>query len=567
MNFLQQLDEAANIPLDQLKDKMKKDSRVKMVFQRSLNVDEIKNVDEFIRTLRYYLFSNPYVREYIQKRGDARDLSKFWWSNMDKSLKPGVELRQYTIDQLQGAIKLLFKDVGFVQKQDISSKALDNFHDWYQRSRLQLPTYTAREIGSLELRPKAAVRLFRGFLFDERSLKNEVGDLFGGEGLKFLKSVRDGTRIVDLSFDNHTVWTTDKNAAIRVALYGAQDTWRTIDDNTPRKIEKYRGVLGFVVSTLADPSEVLVDLSQTKQAMGWPPENSSAAKSMVLNPGKFTCRLVHKFTPEGEEDPVPSKSEDDVDLSHVKSQLSLLAKILKLPFPEIRFEGVDRGSWSPEIMSQVAILIRPDVQDFITKLIPKMVAVYDKHFSHLDIKKLASQAGENSSTYNAIMKMHELFSQSLLHKKHADPSASRSSRRHDGPVQFKDVIDAEDFLTAEPDYQNSKLRDAAFHIANQKRWTSWNINGVFPGFAKIADPNFKPSEKIHLLGWKDQKVLVDKAMDGFYQTIGKAKPESYAEQAKEFVEVLNKANVVSQSARFLQKLKLIAQSVDLPADT
>lgn len=555
MKFLQQLDEAANIPVEQLKDKMKKDPRVKMVFQRELNVDELKSPDDFIRTLRYYLFSNPQVRAYVDKRADVRNIGRYSWQWMDKTLRPGVELKQDTLITLMSIIKDLFKDVGQFQKQDVSTTAVENFHDWYQRQRTQLHTYSARELDSLGLKPSKAVRLYRGFLFNERSFEERSGLMSGGEAIEFLRSIREGTRVIDLKFDKHSVWTTDKDEAIKRAI--GLDKWAKLTGETERKVQRYQGLLGFVVSTLAQPKDVLLDLSQTKPVLNWPGEGSADARAMVLKPGDYLSRVVHKFTPEGEED--PTAKSDDADLDSVKSQLSLLGRILKLPFPTITFTGVDRNAWSPEAMSQVGILLKPEVQEATIKLLKQVTSYYNKHLAKVDVKKVASQAGENSATFAALKEIHELFSTSFRHQSFPLEKGRRGAY---GSKDLKDMENFEELLTAQPDSENFKLADAASHIASQKRWTDWRIGSVFRGFAKIADPSYTPPDKIHLSGWKVQKVLVDKAMDGFYTAIGKTKPESYAEQAKEFVQVLNKANAVAQSVHILQKLKAAAQSVD-----
>ncbi len=560
MNFLQQLDEAANIPLDQLKDKMKKDPRVKQVFQRSLNVDEIKDPDTFIRTLRYYLFSNPHVRAHIERRGDARDVSRHWWKNVTNNLRPGTPIKQTDIDYLMDLVKFLFKDFNQLQKNDLSSRAVETFHEWYRRGLNQLASYTAREFNSLNLRPDVPVRLYRGFMFDERSFRNEGGFLSNGQGLKFLRSIREGTRVANLEFENHTIWTTDKEQALRVALFGANNSWEKVDDSTPRQIRKHSGVLSFVVSTLAKPSDIMVDLSRTQEALGWP-STGPDVNVMVLNPGTYTCRLVHKFTPDGEEDPSVAKKEDDADLDSIKSQLSLLGRVLKLPWPQIEFRGTDIGAAS-KIVGQVGVLVDPETGSLAVRLMKQVISFYRKHLQDVDPKKLASQAGDNSKVYQALVKIHELFNGYIYHAKAADPSSSNRASRLAGTIRFKDVENADDLLTARPDHNNTRLRDAVAHIVGQKRWTNSTITSVFSGFARLGDPNYKVPDKIHLAGWAQQKVLVDKAMDGFYATIGKPKPSSYTEQAKDFASVLDRANVVAQSVRFLQELKAAAQSVD-----
>lgn len=556
MNFLQQLDEAASIPLDQLKDKMKKDPRVKLIFTRSPQLDQIKDKAEFIKTLRYYVFSNPQVRAHIEKRADRRDVSKHWWKQFS-TMKPTDQLTQMQLEWISMLVKDLIKDAAYVAKGDISSRAFEAFNKWFHSSsEYQLDTYTTREIDSLDLKPTSAVTLYRGVLFDERSLRSS--DFSNSEGLKFLKSVREGTRVVDLKYDHATRWTTNKNDALVMALYGPSESWRKGEDIEEKKVAKYRGVLGFVVSTLATPDDILVEMKQLEPIYNWPTKTSGGYNSVVLKPGKFLSRIVGKYTPEGEEDPIPKKDDDEPDLSVLKNLLTLFGKILKLPFPEISFDGFSRLTHDPKVMSEMGLLLEPGVKERLSKLMTASLNYYKKHLEKLDPKKLTSQAAAEPQTFSALQDIHELFGQYITHKRYANPNAMRRQEREAAAVSIKDLRSADDVFDAK--YFEQDLASAAGIVTLQKRFTAWNSASFFVGFAKLADPNYKVPEKIHLEGWKVQKELVDRGVRGFFMAAHEPMPETPAEQAKEMMRIGREVLSLAWVAKFLQQLKSIALS-------
>lgn len=555
MNFLQQLDEAANIPLDQLKDKMKKDPRVKMVFQKALNVEELKDPVEFAKTIHYYIFNNQQVRAYVAKRGDRRDVSKNWFIRMAKSSNPTQKLTQMELEWLQSLVKELFKDATYVQKKDLSKRGHDNLMSFYNDLNRTLDAYTAREVESLGFKGDGPVTLYRGLLFDDRSLRAE--DRFGyGEGLKFLKSVRQGKRTVDLNYEDHTVWTKDKKRAMLQALFGSESSWRSEDNLKDGKIEKYKGKIAFVISTLASPDDIVIDFAEYSKAHGWPPANQAGHSSVILKPGHRLARIVSRHSQEGEEDPI--SRDETSDLGDIKELLTMFGRILKLPFPEIEYQDMSRYTHDPAIMGQIKILIDPDVQAKIAKLLNSTINFYQKHIKDLDFTKLADQAGANSETYNALRKIVDLFDGFIRHKAFANPNASRAHERQMGTAHIRDLTSGDQMLSAH--VVDNQAVDAAAALANQKRWTNWNISHVWKGLAKIVDPNAKYPEKLHLEGWKVQKPAVDAGIKGFYQVIGKPMPDSPAEQAKEFVQIANEASKVATAARFLQQVREAALS-------
>lgn len=554
MNFLQQLNEAANIPLDQLKDRMKKDPRVKMVFQRDLQLDQLKDPVEFAKTIHFYIFNNPQVRAYIEKRADRRDVSKHWFKRMANSSNPTQKLTQNEIVWLQDLVKGLFKDVTYVQKKDISKRGYENLMMFFNGTHNILDAYAAKEVESLDMKPGGPVTLYRGLLFDDFSLR--TGDRFGyGAGLKFLAAVRKGKRTVDLDYGNHTIWTKDKKRALAQALYGSDAPWHNPDSIKDPKIEKHRGKMAFVISTLAGPDDVVVDLSEFSKVYNWPPKNQTGYSAVILKPGKRLARIVSKYTQEGEEDPI---SQDETeDLGDIEQLLTMFGRILKLPM-EIEYEGLSRFTHDPDIMKQVGVLIDPAFKERLAKLLNSTVSFYQKHLKDLDLTKLAQQSGKHKATYAALRTIADSFDGFVRHEDYGDPNALRLRDRQAGTPYIRDLKKGEDMLTAfSPEMM---AEDVAKVIAAQKRWTDRKISSAIRGYAKVADPNLTFPEKVHLSGWAVQKPLLDAAVDGFYQVVGKPKPASHVEQAKDFLSVSNEAAIVARAAHFLQLVRTAALS-------
>ena len=550
MNFLQQLNEAANIPLDELKKKMQKDPRVKMVFQRGLKVDELKDPVEFAKTIHFYLFNNPQVRAYIQKRGDRRDVTKGWASKIANLVNPTKKFSQFDLDWLVMFVKELFRDLAYVQKQDISKRGFEGLMAFYDGSRNTLDAYSAREIDSLGFKPSGPITLYKGLLFDEKSFKSE--NYFGyGEGLKFLKSIREGKRTVDLNYEDYTIWTTDKDLALLQALYGSESSWRKKEDAKEGKIGRHKGKLAFVISTLASPDDIVVEMSKFSEKYGHPTPSQTGYHSVVIKPGKRLARVVSKHTPEGEEDPI---SQDEThDLADIQQLLTMFGRILKLPVTNLKYEDMSRFTHDHEAMRQLAVLNDPNVKEKVGKLLNSAVSFYQKHLKDIDLTEVSNQVGKHSSTFTALQKIHDVFKTSILHKDYADPNSSRKLEREHGSVYIRDLKSGDQILSA--GFVDTKAEDAARVIASQKRWTEWRINGVWRGLAEIGNPSLSWKDKLHLEGWKVQKPFVDAAMDGFYKVMGMPKPESHTEQAKDFLKATVTAQRVARGLNFLQRIQ------------
>lgn len=557
MSLIQRLEEASTIPVEQLKDKMKKDPRVKVLFTREPQLDQIKDVPELIRTLRFYVFSNPEVRKYIENRADRRDISKHWWKRMSAT-KPTDPLKQSDIEYLSILVKGLFKDAEYVAKKDLSKRAFEAISEFVMSGKTYaLDTYAQREINSLNLKPSKPITVYRGISFSSAALKIEGTGV--GAGLRFLQAVRKGTRTVDFETDEPTRWTTNKEEALEHALYGKGGGWRKNDDSG--KVARYDRLLAFVVSTLASPDDIIVQLSELSKSGGWPAQSDTGAyTAVILHPGKHVLRIISKHDTTGHLDPVATAGEDSPQLADIKQSLSFFGKILKLPVPEIKFEDFSRFTYSPEIMSQLGVLNDPEVAPKLEKLFGTVVRYYQKNLKDIDVKTLADQAGDEASTFKALSDISELFNRNVRHSRFANPEGRDRASRAAGYREVRALEDPSLVMSAL--HLDSDLVSIARIVKEQKRFTDWRTGGVFVGLAKIANPSFTPGDKIHLTGWANQKKMVDLAVKGFFAAVGEPVPDTPTEQAARMLELGRRAIQVSWVARFLQDVKAAASSVD-----
>lgn len=559
MNFLQQLDEAASIPVDQLRAKMMKDPRVKKIFARDLNVDEIPDHDEFIKTLRYYVFSNPKVREYIADRGEKREFSGLSLKSFGRSWLPGKKLTQSDLDWFRTVIKSLFKDQEYLQKVSLSTRTLDNIYDWYNVGRNQLDAYTARELMSLPLRPTKPITVYRAFVFRERDMRSD--GMSNAQGLNFLKSIRAGTRVIDLQLDEATSWSKDRNDEIAKIVHGRDASWKGYKEGDSKAIARHQGDLAFLVSTLASPDDIIVDFGMLSKASksGWPSEDNSAHSVVVLNPGKHVCRVASKHTQKGEEDPIARKDEDGPDLDDIREDLTLLSRIIKLPVPEVKLEGFERNKHDPKAMEQIALFTNPDVQEKLFKLFKQVHSYYMSKLDPIDLVKLADQvAGADPAPYDALKKLNDVFDDYVSHVSWRDPERRKMTY---GTKKVRELEDTELMKTAVPPNLGN-LEYMATMVKTRKRTQDWRVAQSWEGLAIAADPNFDLPNKLERAGWAQQEKVVNLAMRGFYKILGRPMPDDFEQQAKDLVSTMKEAETYAQIARFLGKVKKAAGSAD-----
>jgi hypothetical protein len=237
MDLIQTLQEASGHPIDDLKKVMSKDKRVKAIFQKHLDLDDIENKGEFLNTVKFFLLNNRNVLKFVEDRDYIKDLSKNTLKKL-REIRP-AELSQKHIDDLLEFTNALFREHGHVERSGMSPKTRKEILDWVNANGryFDLTTATRKELQSLpNIRPTRPILLYRGLLFsagDLRERKRYDGQLEVGNGLKFLRSVREGTRVVDLEWDRASSWTTSKQTAMQFARFGPAQRASAITHTSP----------------------------------------------------------------------------------------------------------------------------------------------------------------------------------------------------------------------------------------------------------------------------------------------------------------------------------------------
>jgi hypothetical protein len=541
MKLISYLQEAADTPLADLRAALKKDKRVNKIFTKNLQFDEIINPVEFLQTLRFYVLNNRHVIEFVNARnGVSSNLSK-WSLKLARELRP-ADLNQRWIDALQDLVSNILRDNTTVSNTTISRKTLDSLSDFVENHRTwALSALNVKELeGFPSLRPDHAIRLYRGLNFDSTSFEESTsaynGKLQVGSGLKFLRSIREGTRVADLTWDSLTTWVTTKEEAIAIAFHGEDGKWR--NDNS-----KLHGAMGFVISTLARPEQIVVDTSRV--------EKFSAPHAVVLREGSYTCRVLHKYTKEGEVDPTEKPSNSSALVNAVES-LEMFGHIFKPPFTYPSFSKFNLSSWNQSKIDSFKQLIEPNAKEKIAKSFDILRNFYNAYLLGITKEQLSNLAADShyDSVSAAAKKIVHLMQveephPTLQDDKYGRPRKVWMSRYDLTGAEFADSNKPSSLIALKP------------FITKPVRFTQWNISGLVNAMLRMGGNN--DFDKLHLAAGKVQQKQIDIAIAGFFSVIGEPQPATRQEAANKIEKYVAEAE---QNSRVLSVLWDVREALD-----
>jgi hypothetical protein len=157
-----------------------------------------------------------------------------------------------------------------------------------------------------DIRPSSPVLLYRGLLFKEGY---QMGELASNENERkyaermhnkhksarvFIDAMRAGRIDVNMNYPTASSWTTSKTIAERFASKNAASSQHLAMLNWLRQKGAIDGELGIVISTLARPSDIIVDLSKI-ELYGMHGNESE----MILMPGTKKVRIAKLMTADG----------------------------------------------------------------------------------------------------------------------------------------------------------------------------------------------------------------------------------------------------------------------------
>jgi hypothetical protein len=525
MQLIAQLNEASDVSLADLKKVLQKDPRVKQVFTKNLQLDEIKDPVEFVKTLRYHLLNNRNVLAFVGSIGNrtatpprpgvagsrspgSQRLGAWDLSSIRKILPD--HLTQQGVVDIQEFVSNLFRDVTSVTNLTITGDTMSTLWQWLSGAkgyRGDLSYHAVRELLTFPaVRPEGPVRLYKGLAFYESSLKEKdtgYGTMEVGEGLKFLRSVRQGKRVVDIDNAFATIWTRSKEQAQRDAF--SDNSWE-------QKNPKIKGELGFVISVLAKPSDIVVDTDM----LG--PKVKHDPAVVVLKAGKYTSRIVHKWTPEGEVDPNEKPADAPTE---VADSLMMFARIFKLPYPDPEFTSMDRGGDSPARKASFLELIKPEATAKITKAYDVLREFYNKFIKDVPESQMNSLAADPEYGKAALVakELHEFMANTKPHPTMPDERYSASKGR-------KKYVPRHE-LTGQELWDGTtsfSAREAVGPMVSPVRYTDWNTSNKINDIASMAGlPRIKDA---HRASGKVQQDQINKIIPAFCEFIGEPVPEN-----------------------------------------
>ena len=516
MQLISQINEASGIPIDDLKKVMQKDSRIKRIFGTRLDLDSIQNPTEFLKTIKFFVLDNRNVLDFVSGRDYIRDLDKSVLKRL-REIRP-VELEQKDIDALQTFVSTLFREHGYVEKSGMTPSTRKEVLDWINANGryFDLSRGSQKELQSLpNVHPNRPTLLYRGLLFsssDLREHKRYDGQLDVGRGLAFLRAVRDGTRIVDLEWDRASSWSTQKNVALRFAQFGAANSNFEATINWLNHVgsgKKIHGELGFLISTLVQPEDVLLDVTRmvTQAHMKHGDEGE-----MILKPGKYMCRVSTKFSKaDGEVDPIASSKIDD-SISAVVEAVKQFSKDwaddgpwTALKSDDWNFLDVERELRDGNL-TNFGILSRSSTKEAALKAYDQLRTFYHKHLDSLTGEQLETLAANKSigKIVRWMSDVHKAFNEGSRHKdfKTSDNSHGNTKQKNLSAAQARE-------------FGWSPLADKVAKATSGGRFTDYSVgNGIATLLKAFTGDSIKD---LHKGKGADQQKHIDALLKSFFE--------------------------------------------------
>jgi hypothetical protein len=521
---------------------MKKDKRVNVIFAKSPQLDEVKDPVEFVKTIRYYLLNNRNVLAFVKSRNGASSRVSNWWLKSARQIKP-EHLTQAGLNDIVEVVSDVFRDLTTVTNVTISGDTMSSLWHWLDKQagyRGDLSHTAVREFLTIpSIRPDVPVRLYRGLTFDERSLQEQPdgnGKMSVGSGLKFLRSIRQGKRVADAEWEQATMWTRNREEA-RAAAF-SENRWE-------QDRKKISGKLGFLVSVLAKPSDIIVDTSM----LG--PKVKHDPPTVVLKAGSYTVRVVNKWTPDGEVDPTETVDQSSEGAA-VAESITMFAHVFKPPFPDPDFITMDRGVLGAKGQESFLQLIKPETTAKIIKSYDTVRDYYNEHIKHVTEDELNSMAGDPQygAAVQVLKELHASMEHKVQHPTERDTRYSGDRKKYVPRFELngKDTWDGD---------KSFSLRMIIPFMVNFKRITQWNTSNLINDLAKLA--GLPIISNLHQKAGKIQQEQLEVAINGFFKLIGEPVPEDKAAMAHRIAEVVRTAE---RNAVMLQNLWSIRQSLD-----
>jgi len=569
MKFIQMLQEASNAELETVKAALKKDPNTKVLFQSVSTLDSVKDKGAFLATVKYHLLNNKNVIDFARSRSVNKDAPNNQHSGAVKNISSYhlFKLRKLRAETLSPAefselkyfVKDLFAEHTVVQKGTISAKTRKELSDWVNGNgrNFNLSRAAIAELTSLpNIKPTEKIALYRGVLFKTYDLekKRDYSDwnsekMVDGNGLAFIKQIRQGTKILDLDWDNPSSWSTAPQIAERFAKYGPADssfgaTMQWLQRGADKR--EIDGELGFVFMIQADPKDIILDVDMVSDVLQM---NHGSEGEVILKPGKYFAKIVKRYTvrgevpPEGEDIGSKSKVVHAIHYEFQKLQDLKIGNIIKkVPvthmsdnpsYRENTWDYNDLGVlFSDSFMNKLKIL--NSMTDEIHSAFEKFQAVSKElHDKYKDVELTSDMVDVQNDEEVKIFKTV----QKLMNQGNKKIRSSHFGDRRDGPI-FEVPRDKLRMAMGEPSY----LKELSDNLRYAGGTVELRINGRELGswfdhqYKKITGKGI--SSRFDMLGTAKQKPAVELVLKDFFKELGYPYPEDYKEALTNFKSLL-----------------------------
>lgn len=548
MSLIQLLQEASTLDIPNLKKAILKDRRAAIIFAKDLTLDKIEDKDAFLSTIKYWILNNESVKKFIELRHNVKDLDKETLAGFRKLR--GSELTENQLKWLKEFVADIFKEHNSVSKGIFSADLKCELKDWFNSNGhyFNLPVWAIRELKAIPLiRPDKKVVVYRGVLFSEDSLtarETYNGTLEKGNGLKFLQSIRKGGKEVELDWDRPSSWTTSREVAEQFAKYGpASSSFSATLQWFDRGIKKSKidGALGYVVSTLVEPDNVLLDTAKLTVNI---PMQHGFESEIILAPGKYNCRVVKKYTVEGEVEPVESGQPEKHSIVNSSIE-SVLQFIETFTFPDeinlINNSDLSNIIWAhtsvkilkyPKVFKQ---LILNGTTTVAVHAVDKLHKFYNNSLSHLTDNDLRADNFSNNEELrlkaSKLKKIISLFNEEVSHLKFKNEkkSSSKDKRYKLNGEEYRSTQDAVD------------LRQLEKQLLTNGKIVNSEGDGFIENLSKSLGVKLPTTAKLSRFGDAKQLPYINEIISAFFNAVNLDKPEDKTESIKVMINLIRKA--------------------------
>lgn len=586
MKLLQMLQEASSADLEEVKKQLKKLPETKVLFKKDSTLADVPDVGKFLATLKFHLFNNRNLLDFAKSRtlpSTNPDAKYGHYAIKNVSAGEIAKYRQITADKIdehdfqffKQLIKEIFSEYASTAAGKLTPRAKKEVENWVNGNSgyHELSRATQTELSSFkDFKPTKKILLYRGILFKKYALESRKtwdGKTEEGNGLKFLKQIRDNSKIIDIEWDRPSSWTTSKEVADRFAKYGpAESTFSATLNWLNRGERAIDGELGFVIAIHANPDDVLVDISKIQNSFH---QQHGDEGEVIIKPGKYFGKIVKKYTVHGEVD-VANPEDASKNRELLDNAYSDVIKIEKLPIPDIIKKIPVTNLYNQPHLRDTTFehydfdsLVNPDKAKVVLRMTDDINAAFEKYQAYLkdiaekykDIEFTTDMA--NVGDEESLKKLKKI-KQIIEKMKETVKSSHFADTGNKGPI-WNIPVDKYRMSFGEPreiKELSDRLRFSSDPKVSDKDLAHWFNNY----YKELTGESL--SSRFDMLGVAKQDPAVEKVLRDFWHKLGiKSYPETKKEALTDFRNIVRR---LYRNVGMMSKLKSAYEVINEPVD-